>query len=373
MIELSKRDLLGAGVGAAGLGLALAGEAGAQTRSPAPPRGDASALGALPAQYEWSGEQPPSVDHGYRPRRLNKVIELLEDNQPIYYVSYAPATGDGYETGLRMAKTWADCICIEVENGAFDPINIRDFMRGLVDAGPTRSGHRMPATFVTMPNAGLSAAEMKATAWMIAQALAAGVMGIDIVHARDPEAIEVAVQAMRYPFDYPGVPRQRLEGLRGSGSQLFASRIWGVHPNHYLHVADLWPLNKRGEIMLGLKIEDHFALENCEKTLAVPGVTFAEWGPGDMNMSLNGLAAFPDPPPPRPHVGGFGGPANFPANVQAARKRVMAACKANGVRLLDIGSEKTVVDSIRQGAMVMETDEQTALIGRTYTKRRMPV
>ncbi len=329
--------------------------------------------GARPAQYEWGGKQPPSVDTGYKPRRLNKVIELLEDKQPIYYVSYAPTTGDGYETGLAMAKTWADAICIEVESGAFDPVNIRDFMRGLIDGGPTRSGHRMPATFVTMPNIGLNETQMQASAWMIQQVLAAGVMGFNICHARDEKAIEVAVQAARYPFAYPGVSTLPREGLRGSGSQLFASAVWGVHPNHYLHVADLWPLNPGGELIMGLKIEDHAALDNCEKTLAVPGVTFAEWGPGDMNMSLNGLAAFPDPPPPRRPGAGFGGPSLFPANVQAARRRVMAACKANGVRLLDIGSEKTVVDSIRQGAMIMETNEATSLVGRAFTKRKMPV
>jgi len=367
MIDVSKRELL-----VAGAGLAVAGAGMAQTQSPAAAAKLATA-GAVPMQYEWSGKQPPSVDPNYKPRRLNKVIELFEDKQPIYYVSYAPATGDGYETGLKMAKTWADCICIEVEQGCFDLTNIRDFMRGLVDGGPTRSGHRMPSTFVTMPNTGFSEAQMEASAWLIAQALATGAMGVDICHARDDKAIEVAVQAMRYPFDYPGVPKLSREGLRGSGSQLFASKVWGVSPNHYLHVADLWPLNPKGEIMLGLKIEDHAALANCEKTLAVPGVTFAEWGPGDMHMSLNGLAAFPDGPPPPHRPGGFGGPKAFPANVQDARRRVMAACKASGVRLLDIGNPQTVVDSIKDGAMVMETNEETALIGRAFTQRRMPV
>lgn len=373
-MDISKREFLGASAGAAGVALALAEEASAQTRPPGmSPYGKLAAPGAYPAQYQWSGKQLALADPNYKPRRLNKAIELLESNQPIYYVSYNPTTGDGYETGLRMAKTWADAICIEVENGAFDLTNIRDFMRGLVDGGPTRSGHRMPATFVTMPNIGLSEAQMQASAWMIEQVLAAGVMGFNICHARDEKAIEVAVQAARYPFDYPSVPKLPREGLRGSGSQLFASRVWGVHPNHYLHVADLWPLNPKGEIILGLKIEDHFARDNCEKTLAVPGVTFAEWGPGDMNMSLNGLAAFPDPPPARHSGTGFGGPAAFPPNVQAARRRIMAACKANGVRLLDIGNEKTVVDSIRDGAMIMETNEETALIGRAFTKRKMPV
>jgi 4-hydroxy-2-oxoheptanedioate aldolase len=369
----SKRELLQAGMGAG-----IAAFAGAIPLFPA--RGQdargagqpVSPAGALPAQYEWSGRQPASVDPGYKPRRMNKVIELFEDDQPIYYVSYSPATGDGYQAGRLMAKTWADCICIEIEQGAADFTNLRDFMRGLADGGPTRSGHRMPATFVTMPNTGLSASAMQATAWMFNQVLSAGVMGVNICHARDPGAVEVAVQAMRFPFDYPGVRKLANEGLRGSGSQLFASRVWGMAPNHYLHIADLWPLNPKGEIMLGLKIEDKFALANCEKSLAVPGVTFAEWGPGDMNMSLNGLDAFPDLPP-RPRTGGFAGPSEQPANLIAARARVLAACKANNVRFLDANNARTIVASIRDGARVMETNEETALIGREFTKRRMPV
>ncbi|WP_448664185.1 hypothetical protein ACG3SL_05780 [Sphingomonas sp. CJ20] len=372
-MTMSKRDVLQAGLGAGAL---LAGgviplfPARAQEFPGA--RGPVSPSGAQPMQYEWSGRQPTSVDPAYKPRRLNKVIELFEDDQPIYYVSYAPATGDGYQAGRLMAKTWADCICIEIEQGAADFSNLRDFMRGLADGGPTRSGHRMPATFVTMPNTGFSEAAIQATAWMFNQALSAGAMGVNLCHARDPRAVEATVQAMRFPFAYPGVPKLPREGLRGSGSQLFASRVWGVSPNHYFRIGDLWPLNPAGEIMLGLKIEDKYALETCEKSLAVPGVTFAEWGPGDMTMSLNGLDAFPDlPPQPRP--GGFAGPSEQPANLIAARARVLAACKKNGVRFLDANNARTIVSSIRDGARVMETNEETALIGREFTKRRMPV
>jgi 4-hydroxy-2-oxoheptanedioate aldolase len=38
--------------------------------------------------------------------------------------------------------------------------------------------------------------------------------------------------------------------------------------------------------MLGLKTENRRALANAEPSAKVPGVAFAEWGPGDMGMSL---------------------------------------------------------------------------------------
>jgi 2-keto-3-deoxy-L-rhamnonate aldolase RhmA len=123
--------------------------------------------------------------------------------------------------------------------------------------------------------------------------------------------------------------------------------------------------------MLGLKIEDKWALENVEKTFAVPGVTFAEWGPGDMAMSLNGLSFFPDPPVPRKTE--FSVPSSIAPNVNAARLRVAAACKASGVKLLDTCIPETVIDSVKIGGMVLECSEASALIGREYTKRKMPV
>src|SRR5262252_9298154 len=83
----------------------------------------------------------------YKPKRINKAIELLEQGQPIYY------TGGhgGYEEGKRMAQTWADYINYEMEHGALDFTALRAFMRGLVDGGPTKSGHRTPAVIATLP------------------------------------------------------------------------------------------------------------------------------------------------------------------------------------------------------------------------------
>jgi len=57
----------------------------------------------------------------------------------------------------------------------------------------------------------------------------------------------------------------------------------------YPQKADAWPLNPDGELLFGLKLEDKCALENAEQNLKVPGIAFAEWGPGDMSLSLGVL------------------------------------------------------------------------------------
>lgn len=217
-------------------------------------------LGSLMAATWMSGllaAQPAAP----KPKRINRAIEMLEMGQPIYYSS--TNTG-GYDNGKKMAQTPADYINYEMEHGVFDFTALREFMRGLVDGGPTKTGHRTPTVVATLPVIGLDEAYMRANSWVIQQTLATGVHGILLCHARSPEAIRVFVESVRYPFAEKHVALG--QGLRGSGSQGYASQIWGIPATEYLRKADPWPLNKAGEILLGLKIEDSYALANAEKT-----------------------------------------------------------------------------------------------------------
>jgi len=108
-----------------------------------------------------------------------------------------------------------------------------------------------------------------------------------------------------------------------------------------------------------LKIENTRALANAEKVAAVPGISFAEWGPGDMGMSL-GFADAHDPP--------------YPPEMLEARNRVLAACKANNLAFLEQVTPDNVVDQIGAGVMIGagRNAEAAALIGRRHTNRPEP-
>ncbi len=291
----------------------------------------------------------------YRPKRINKAIELLEANQPIYYTTIRG--GAGYEDGKKLAHTWADYITYEMEHGSLDFSALREFMRGLVDGGPTKSGHRTPAVIATLPVLGVSKAHMEANFWVVQQALLAGIHGILLCHARDPEAIRIMVAAARYVNAKPvaGIP----EGMLGNGSQGYASGIWGITPQEYMKKADPWPLNPESEFMLGLKIEDKYALENAEKVTAVPGISFAEWGPGDMGLSLN----LPD---------GHSANDQLHPEMAKARTRVLNACKANKLAFLNTVRPNDVEEMIKEGVRIGAGGEEAANKGRKFTKRQMP-
>ena len=121
----------------------------------------------------------------------------------------------------------------------------------------------------------------------------------------------------------------------------------------------VWPLNPDGEIMLGIKIEDQYALNNTEKNVAVPGIAFAEHGPRDMGLSYGYLEGRADPP--------------VPDEVQAAGDMVLAACKLNNVVFLDNVLPDNVASQIDRGVMIgAGRREDSAEAGRKYTKRYMP-
>jgi 4-hydroxy-2-oxoheptanedioate aldolase len=294
-----------------------------------------------------------------KPKRINQAIELLAEGQPIYYTGSHSGTNGTFEQGKKDAQTYADYISYDMEHAPFDVKGLQEYMRGLVAGGPSRSGHRTPAVIVNVPVNGMDAAAVHANAWMFNQVLATGVHGIMLTHADDPGAIRAFVEAVRFPIHQQGVGVDGLpEGRRGVHGVANAAEIWGVSAEEYEEKADVWPLNPNGELLLGVKEEDKYALANVEENLKVPGIGMAEWGPGDMAMSLGvraqGQAAIDDP------------------KMVAARGKVLAACKENHIAFLNSLTAKDVVSMIKEGVMVGPASAETAAIGRTYTKRQQP-
>jgi hypothetical protein len=55
------------------------------------------------------------------------------------------------------------------------------------------------------------------------------------------------------------------------------------------------------------------------------------------------------------------------------RQAVLDSCKKHNVKFLQGANATNVVPMIRQGALVLEAPESAAIIGREFTKRKMPV
>jgi 4-hydroxy-2-oxoheptanedioate aldolase len=284
--------------------------------------------------------------------RINRAIDKLARGETIYYTE----AGDlNYDNGRRQAATWADYLIVEFEHAPFDVVGLAAFMRGLVDGGPTPDGYRTPTVIATLPANCRTPEEMHANAWQARQVLAAGVHGILHTHARRADAVRAFVEACRYPFATHGRADGLGEGQRGSGGQERAAAIWGVTQHDYLRLADPWPLNPDGELLLGVKIEDRWCLENADEVARVPGIAFAEWGPGDMGMSF-GYPEAHDPP--------------YPPELEEARTRVKAACDAAGLHFLSSwndrsrSAEENARFLLGWGVTIIAGNEELARAGR---------
>jgi len=290
--------------------------------------------------------------------RINRAIELLEQGQPVYYTGSHSGTEGSFEQGQKDAQTYADYISYDMEHAPFDVKGLADYMRGLVAGGPTKSGHRTPAVIVNVPVNGTDEATVRANAWMFQQVLATGVHGIMLTHADTPGAVRAFIEAVRLPIHKEAVGHGIEEGRRGAHGAPTAAPIWGVSQDEYLDKADTWPLNPNGELLLGVKLEDKYALANADENLKVPGIAFAEWGPGDMALSLG--------------VRGPGNVAERAPEMLAARAKVFAATKAHKMFFLNSMNRANVVDLIKEGVMIGPASQETAEIGRQFTKRQLP-
>jgi 4-hydroxy-2-oxoheptanedioate aldolase len=293
-----------------------------------------------------------------KPKRINRAIELLEQGQPFYYAGSHNGTIGNFEQGKKDAQTWADYISYDMEAAPYDIAGLASYMQGLAAGGPTRTGHKTPTVIVNLPVRGTDEASIRANAWMFEQVLATGVHGILLCHATTAGAVRAMVESVRYPNREQGVGQQGLqEGRRGAHGAPMASQIWGVSQAEYMEKADVWPLNPRGEIMLGLKIEDKFGYEHAGEMLKVPGIAFGEGGPGDMGLS-------------------FGFKPNDP-RAKEVQDKLFALAKANHIHWLGIGGppgpnrQAAIEATIKEGHMV-GSGEDTAAIGRKFTKRPMP-
>jgi 2-keto-3-deoxy-L-rhamnonate aldolase RhmA len=310
--------------------------------------------------------------------RINRAIELLQQDQAIYYTGGHSGHALTYPQGREDAHVWADYINVGMEHGAFDMAGLAEYMRGLVEGGPTRSGHRTPTIIVEAPVNGTDAANVRFNAWQFRQILGRGAHGVLLCQAESADAVRAFVESCRYPHHSAGVdpalpsPIERMQGVagaasgghlsvgtRGRGSESTAAPMWGVSSEEYLERCDPWPLNPKGELLLGVKLESPEGIANCEKILAVPGLGFAELGPGDLGLALGYLAVPRDP---------------YPPEMRDARERVLAASRNNRVPFLETASPENIVAKLDEGVRVIAGHrEETAKIGRAHQRRGMPV
>lgn len=213
------------------------------------------------------------------PSRLNGAIRAFESGK-IAFTAFCPP-----DIGSAQAVAGADydAVVFEMEHNPFDVKVLRDCMQYMLNPRKiAAAGNVAPAVtpMVRLPANGAEKAE-----WMAKQVLDMGAYGIVWPHIRTVEEARAAVAACRYSRPQ-GAANELPRGRRGDGPGI-AARYWGLTQQEYYSRADVWPIDSRGEILVGMMCESTEAVANLPQILKqVPGIGLVIIGEGDLSQDL---------------------------------------------------------------------------------------
>ena len=256
--------------------------------------------------------------------RLNRTIELLSEGRATFGILSHDRSLDN---ARALARSALDFVILDMEHGPLDVETLRVFLLGMIDKQRLlQNGH---AQMDVTPLVRLPANGRDQATFLAKQALDVGVMGIMFPYVNTAAEAELAVRSMRYP-QRRGSPDLNPPGIRGSGPGI-PDWYWGV-PN-YQELADVWPLDPRGELLCIIQIESEEGLNNVDAIAAVAGVSALFIGPADLALSL-------------------GYPIDAP-EVEAAIQSILRAAKARTMPLGITTSADTVERRLGEGFNVV--------------------
>ena len=216
-------------------------------------------------------------------QRVNKIVALLEAGEAVFGVF----SGDKTPAQARavVKQPLADFVFYSMERGPFDIEQMQVYMQFMMDRRSLIESENLfnehPIILRIPPIRDGREDGIDRTI----RGLDAGVHGIVFPHVESEQDAKDAVRAMRM-LTAQGNP----EGARPEDGG-DAPRYWGLEHDDYVSAADLWPLNRRGELVSVLLIEDKVGIQNARDIVSVPGVSVVIPGPGDLSRAYEGDAA----------------------------------------------------------------------------------
>jgi 4-hydroxy-2-oxoheptanedioate aldolase len=273
-------------------------------------------LAALAVQGSPARAQTPQA------QRLNPIIELLEQQKPVFGL-YAPSNRRGGRGAAPSAdapppKTPAqlaqDALAYKSADYVFDGSMEGDFERGFASfsefvkgMGEAGALQRTPWRRLTHPLAvkvhEIAPDPAKATA-NIGRQLNLGVSAVVFVGVESADEVRTGLAAMRF----------KSRGGTRADDAGSAPAYWGMTDAQYRDKADLWPLNPNGELVNFTIVESKEGLARVREIAAVRGIGVLFPGAGTLrgvftSTDANGQRVFDE------------------KGWEAAIQQVLAACK----------------------------------------------
>jgi 4-hydroxy-2-oxoheptanedioate aldolase len=250
---------------------------------------------------ELSAQQSASYVH------LNPIVTKLAAGEPIIGTNTDDFSGPNCR---RLARANFDFVYLDMEHGVLDLKDMALCATYMVDKEEALKRGNPSVKVALIARFAPYGRDMDGNEWIAKQALDQGLMGVIFNGTDNAEQARRMVALMRYPqmqtSKYP-----EPAGTRGEDG-VDAAFVWGVSFDEYHQRADVWPLNPKGDLVCIPMIETLEGLKNVDAIAAVPGIAGLFIGVGgDLHRYL-------------------GVPIDSP-EVEAARQKILAACKAHNI------------------------------------------
>src|SRR5262245_18145103 len=213
---------------------------------------------ALGLAAALGGRSLPAAQRPAPSSKLNRVIGQLERGEAARGTvnRQAPRSTDA---ASALGARDLDFVVFDIESGVANLDQVKASLAALRDASASSSmgARRRPISpIVRIPRKLNDAPEE-----IVKTVIDLGTFGIMFGHIDTKERAERAVKALRY---------RRREVPEAAQA---VAAYWGLSARDYLRRADIWPLDKRGELVAIMMIESPEAIRNVNEIAQVPGVT----------------------------------------------------------------------------------------------------
>ncbi len=288
-----------------------------------------------------------SLGLGQAQRRLNPVIELLEQKQPVFGL-YAPSNRRGSRGGSATddaappktpSQLARDALGYTLGDYLFDGSMEYDFDRAfpafaefvtaMADGGAAERTPSLRLHHPLMVKTPKIAPDPALAVERIGRQLNQGVSGIVFVGVESADEVKAGLAAMRF----------RSNGGTRSDDVGGALAYWGMSEREYREKADLWPINPKGELINWTIVESQEGLAHVREIAAVKGIGVLFPGAGTLRgvfttTDANGQRVFDQ------------------AGWEAAIQQVLAACKEFNVPCGYPANANDIKTRMRQGFSV---------------------
>jgi 2-keto-3-deoxy-L-rhamnonate aldolase RhmA len=273
---------------------------------------------------------------------LNPVVDLLQQKKPVFglYAAANPRVRPGDPAPTEPAKQPKELAALSLTQPNADylfdgsmernfdrsyPV-FNEFAHGLFEAG-VLSGQRLrQPLFVKTPEIAPDPALARER---ISHQLNLGVSGIVFVDVQSAAELEQGIAMMRFTSD--GGTRPENVGD--------APKLWGMSDKQYREKADVWPLDRNGELVNFAIVESHEGLAHVREIAAVKGIGVLFPGAG----TLRGVFSTTD---------STGRRVLDQEKWEAAIQQVLAACKEFNVPCGYPAGEADIEMRMKQGFSV---------------------